>query len=286
MSLGRQGLDPRQGVPPPGGHGRSETPLWCSVLTAPPAAQHTCLYLPTWDRPYPPPGAGPPPARAALRACPAPALPRERPTHPPWQRVRVQMATLTFHKQALAQVAHSPAEPDTRGLTPQEGPCQSLGPGDQGCSDQARPCQRSRPGFHLLLSAAFTALPPTSMELAFSPQLDPRACTGLVPTGKCSSEFTRNQTAGQAEPRPQDSRPQGIAPRLQLRGTPRESLQQNREHHRKQEGHACHQLCTETEMGKQAPTKGRRQPGICPPSPAGLSCKTVPLAGMVDGAPR
>lgn len=199
MSLGRQGLDPRQGVPPPGGHGRSETPLWCSVLTAPPAAQHTCLYLPTWDRPYPPPGAGPPPARAALRACPAPALPRERPTHPPWQRVRVQMATLTFHKQALAQVAHSPAEPDTRGLTPQEGPCQSLGPGDQGCSDQARPCQRSRPGFHLLLSAAFTALPPTSMELAFSPQLDPRACTGLVPMGKCSSEFTRNQTAGQAD---------------------------------------------------------------------------------------
>lgn len=223
MSLGCQGLDPRQGSPPPGGHGRSETPLWCSVLTAPPAAPHTCLHLPTWDRPSPPPGAGPPPARAALRACPAPALPRERPTHPPWQRVRVQTATLTFHKQALAPVALSPAEPDTRGLTPQEGPCQSvLGPRRPGLLGPGPTMPTFRPGFHLLLSAASTALPPAVHGTGIFPQRDPRACPGLAPTGKCSREFTRNQTARQAGARPQDGRPQGIAPRLPLRGTPRE----------------------------------------------------------------
>lgn len=130
-----------------------------------------------------------PPAKAALRACPAPALPWRDPLTLQWRRVRAQMSPLTFHKHQP-----SPAEPGTRGLVLRKG-LPELGPGAQGCSDPAGPHPRPRRG-----------LPRDSQRSTHSPwnwrfpRTGPQACTGthpalhsLAPTGKCSSEFTRSR---------------------------------------------------------------------------------------------
>lgn len=163
VSLGHQWLDPRQGSPTQWASLRDPTEVQCDEGTS---------LLPSTPASTSPGPACCPPARAALHASPAPALPRESPTHLPGA-----MGPSADDHTDLPQASTSPAQ-QCRAQSLAEllrtGPARTraqetrlLGPSPTG------PRQCSQQGFHMILSAASTPLPPTVHRFGVFPAAGP-----------------------------------------------------------------------------------------------------------------